>query len=327
VAAVALAGVLAAGRAGAGEITVSGTSFLLDGKPFPFTGVTFFNAIYNPALHETAQGRRQWLAKFKRYGINVLRVWAQWDSKRGMLDTCAECSLYQPDGSLRPAPVERLQALATDADAQGMVIELALFAQESWHDGIRLGHAEADRAVEAVTHALLPHHNVTFQIWNEFSERVLDHLATIKRTDSKRVVTNSPGFAGVLGDDAQNRALDYLSPHTSRQSQGRPWEVAPREIEYLLARFRKPVVDDEPARNGTTKFGGPGETTYPTDHILQIAEVWRRGGHVIYHHDMFQTGAGTPSVPPLGIPDPEWSPYHRVVFQFLAQRERYHPTR
>ena len=51
--------------------------------------------------------------------------------------------------------------------------------------------------------------------------------------------------------------------------------------------------------------------------------MWQEGGYVTYHHDMFQTGAGTPAVPPSGIPDPEFSPYHRQVFEFLARRTRY----
>lgn len=73
--------------------------------------------------------------------------------------------------------------------------------------------------------------------------------------------------------DEENRLLDYLSPHTSRQDMGTTWEVAPREIAGLIARFHKPVVDDEPARNGTGRFGGPRSQTYPTDHILHIWEV------------------------------------------------------
>ena len=36
-------------RAAAREITVSGTTFRLDGASFPYTGISFFNAIYNPA--------------------------------------------------------------------------------------------------------------------------------------------------------------------------------------------------------------------------------------------------------------------------------------
>lgn len=96
---------------------------------------------------------------------------------------------------------------------------------------------------------------------------------------------------------------------------------------YLLARYRKPVVDDEPARTGTAKFGGPKGDTSPFDHILQMRAVWAAGGHVTYHHDLFQTGAGSPAVPPGGVPDPEFSPYHRTVFEFLAGRDRHLPAR
>ncbi|MDP2996277.1 MAG: hypothetical protein Q8N47_02240 [Bryobacterales bacterium] len=313
--------------ANAREITVSGTRFLIDGKPFPYTGISFFNAIYNPAFNRSGEERAKWLEKFQRYGINVLRVWSQWDSKRGFVDACPECTLYYPDGRLREASLERLKQIAADADRAGMVIELVLFSQESWHDQIRLGPAESDRAVAAITRELRPWRNLTFQVWNEFSERVLDHIKTIRASDPKRLVTNSPGFAGVLGDQEQNRAVDYLTPHTSRQGAGKTWEIAPKEIEYLLARYRKPVVDDEPARNGTPNFGGPKERTWPADHIVQIYQVWQAGAHITYHHDMFQTGYHSPAVPPSGVPDPEFSPYHGAVFEFIALRERYMPAR
>ena len=81
-------------------------------------------------------------------------------------------------------------------------------------------------------------------------------------------------------------------------------------------------MDDEPARNGTSNFGGPKNPTHPGDHILAIYNVWRAGGYPTYHHDMFQTGYGTPACPPRGIPDPEFSAYHRQVFEFLKLRER-----
>ena len=64
-----------AAQACAHEITISGTRFLLDGKPFPYTGISFFNAIYNPAFHRTPEDRARWLQTFRKYGINVLRVW------------------------------------------------------------------------------------------------------------------------------------------------------------------------------------------------------------------------------------------------------------
>jgi hypothetical protein len=306
------------------SLTIRDTHFYLDGKHFPLTGVSFFNAIYNPAFHENGEKRREWMRKFKSYGVNTLRVWAQWDNKRGFVNTCPDCTLYNPDGTLRPARVAALKEILADADREDMAIELVFFSQESWHDGIKLGPA-ADTAVQSLTRELLPYRNVIFQVWNEFSERILDHVKTIRALDPTRVITNSPGVSSFLGDPPQNTALDFLSPHTTRQAAGKPWMIAPEEIKMLLARYKKPVLDDEPARTGTGRFGGPPEPISPFDHILQIGKVWEAGGYVVYHHDMFQMGSGDPTVPPSGIPDPEFSPFHRQVFEFLKQRDRYAP--
>jgi len=198
--------------AGAHEITVSGTRFLADGQPFPYTGISFFNAIYNPSFNQSSEARMKWLEKFQRYGITVLRIWGQWDTGRSFVDDCPECTLYQPDGRLRQANLDRLKQIVADADRAGMVVELVLFSQQSWAAKKRLGPEESQRALTAITRELQPWRNVTFQVWNEFSERVLDHVKTIRASDPRRLVTNSPGFAGVLGDPEQNRALDYLTP-------------------------------------------------------------------------------------------------------------------
>jgi hypothetical protein len=306
-------------------LAVDGTRFLMDGKPFAYTGYSFFNAIYNREFNASPQARRGWLGRFKAHGINVLRVWNQWDSRRGYADTCDGCSMIAPDGGLRQAHVDTLKAILDDSRAMGMCVELALFAQESWRDGIRVPDAAMDSGVRALARELKPWRNLTLQIWNEYDYRTVEMVRVIKAEDPKRLVTNSPGVAGVLtGRDNQESLLDYLTPHTSRQGQsgGRTWEVAPRELAYLLARFRKPVVDDEPARNGTSNFGGPRDRTWPMDHILHMIAVRKAGAYVTYHHDMFQT-PGTPEAPPHGGPDPQFSPYHRVVLEFLAQRERY----
>ncbi len=311
-------------RPSTAALHVRGTHFYRDGRHFPLNGVSFFNAIYNPAFNENSTQRREWLRKFQRYGVNTLRIWAQWDNKRGFVDSCPNCTLYDAEGALRPDRLATLKSILLDCDAEGMAVELVFFSQESWREGIRLG-PHADRAVRTLTRELLPYRNVIFQIWNEFSERVPDHVKTIRSLDPTRLVTNSPGGASALGDPSQNHLLDLLTPHTTRQSGGQPWRVAPEEIRMLLARYRKPVIDDEPARTGTTRFGGPPEAISPFDHILQIAKVWELGGHVVYHHDMFQLGAGDPTVPPSGIPDPEFSPFHKQVFEFLKLRDRYLP--
>ncbi len=312
----------------AAELIVSGTRFQLDGKPFPFTGTSFFNAMYNRAFNASSEERIQWLKKFQNYGINVLRVWCQWDNQRGFVDSDPNATLYETDGTLRPQPLATLKAILTDAEPLGLVIEVVLFAEESYRDKILLTPPADEKATAALTRELLPHRNAVLQIWNEHSDdRVLPLVNVIRQLDPKRLVTNSPGVAGVLGSDEENAALDFLTPHTSRQGRDgrRHWEIAPREIESLIQKFHKPVVDDEPARNGTASFGGPRVPTSPYDHIVQILNVWRVGGHIVYHHDMFQTGYGTTACPPSGIPDPAFSPYHRQVFEFLKLREKYMP--
>lgn len=307
-------------------LEVRGTRFYLDGQPFPFTGVSFFNAIYNPTFHHDEATRLRWMRKFQAYGINVFRIWAQWDSHRGFADSTTETTLYFADGRLRQPNVDRLKAIAANAATLGMCVELTLFSQESWHDGIKLDAEASKVAVSSLAREMMPYRNVTFQIWNEFSERTLDHIRTIKSIDPKRLVTTSPGGSGTLSASVEEtQALDYLSPHTSRQGTGRNWEIAPTEIAYLLNRFRKPVVDDEPARNGITKWGGPPAGSYPIDHILQIYKMCQLGAYIVYHHDMFQTGYGSPAVPEHGIPDPEFSPYHKAVFDYIRLRDRFVP--
>lgn len=303
-------------------IAIDDLNFTLDGQPFFYTGISFFNAIYNPAFNENEEVRKVWLEKFKSYGIHVIRIWAQWDNTRGFVDTCPDCTLYHTDGSLRQEHLQTLKNIIASADEAGVVVLFVFFQRESWNENIRLSDEASDQAVRSLTQTLQPYRNVVFQIWNEFDHRTIDYLNIIKSIDADRLVTNAPGYGGFLGNPEENEALDFLSPHTSRND-NRHWEIAPQEIAYLIEKYQKPVVDDEPARKGTPQFGGPRNPTSPFDHILHIYNVWKVGGHAIYHHDMFQTGYGSEAIPPSGIPDPEFSPYHQTVFDFLAKQDRY----
>lgn len=300
-------------------IGIKDTRFTLDGKPFEFFGVSFFNALYNPAFNESENDQLRWLQKFTNTGITVLRIWAEWNSTMGFVDAADSCILYNRDGSLKPLYLTRLKNLLRTTASLDMVVEIALFSAES--KDIKLSDAAADKAVENITKALKPYRNIMFQIWNELDYRTLDYFKIIKTYDPARLVSNSPGGGGTLGNDRENAVLDYLSPHTSRH--GRHWEEASEEIKGLITKFKKPVVDDEPARNGTRKFGGPKDGSYPFDHILHIYNIWKVGGHPIYHHDMFQTGKGSAAVPPSGIPDPDFSEYHKAVFEFIRLHKRY----
>ncbi len=314
-----------------GTLTVSGTRLLMDGRPYAYQGLSFFNALYNPELNRSDEVRRAWLGRFRSWGITALRVWGDWRVQNGWVDEGPDCSLwdypgvtryasgeirnrlYEPEGGLLPGPLERLQRLLAAADAEGMVIEIALFTHYLVYPT-----STRDGYLQRITGALSPWRNAIFEVWNEHDDDTLRHLETIKRIDPERLVTNAPGGAGRLGDEAENRMLDLLAPHTFRHGDGHFWEVAPRQVTELLARFGKPVLDDEPARTGTPKHGGnPGSEVW--QHLAHIDAVRHAGGYGNYHHDMFQGGYGAPTTPRHGIPDPAFSPFHRQVFEHLRE--------
>jgi hypothetical protein len=304
------------------ELVVKGTKFERAGEHFEYTGISFFNALFNKDFNASQQERKGYLQKFHNHGINVLRVWCQWDNARGFVDAGKGQSLYKNDGNLDGVVLGRLTNLLEDAEAMDMVVLLVLFSRESWNEGIILEEGASELAVGELAKRLKPHRNLIFQIWNEHDYRTVDYLKIIKSIDPMRLVTNSPGYAGVLGSPQENLALDFLSPHTSRNDD-RHWEIAPDEVRYLLTKYQKPVVDDEPARKGTPQFGGPKTPTHASDHIIHTYTIWKEGGYVIYHHDMFQTGYGTEPIPQNGIPLPGFSKYHDEVFEFLKNKERY----
>lgn len=296
-------------------LSVAGTKLLLDGAHFPFQGLSFFNALYNPMFNRSDDDRLQWLRNFYSNGINALRVWCQWDyvEPRAFVDTAADATLYTPDGHVREDRFAIIANLLELIDAQGMTIELTLFSHEKEPN---LALPALVRATRQMTRLLKPHRNLILQIWNEDSTDVIRLGEIAKGEDAQRIITNSPGFSDVLGDEAQNTLMDVLTPHTNRQSPDGFWVIAPQQIELLIRQYKKPVIDDEPARNGIAQFGGV-PNAQPWQHIEQAKRVRAVGGYYVYHHDMFQKPRGFQATPPSGIPDPDFSPYHRQVFDFL----------
>ena len=126
-------------------LTIKGTRFEINGQPFEYTGVSFFNAMYNAEFNRDSELRRDYLRKFKSSGINVLRIWCQWDNGRRFIDGGPGKTLYNDDGSLKPELLERLKEIVRDADEEEMVILLVLFSRESWNENIRLSDDASDR--------------------------------------------------------------------------------------------------------------------------------------------------------------------------------------
>jgi hypothetical protein len=300
-------------------LSVEGTRLYLDGEPFLFQGLSCFNALYNSVLNASPHSRKIWLKKFKNNGINVLRVWCQWDFSppRTFVDVKPETTMYTADGEIVEAHFNLLEKLLLAADALGMVIEVVAFSHEKIPGEENLPVPLQERAIRGLTRRLKPYRNLILQIWNEDSTNVLHHYEIIKSEDTGRIVGNSPGFANNLGDETQNRLMDVLMPHTVRHTSSRFWEIAPQQIANLLKIYQKPVIDDEPARCGLVQFGGIEGGTLPEQHIAQIKAVRSVGGYHTYHHDMFQRSYGAPTTSPTGLPDPDFSAFHRQVFDYL----------
>ena len=77
----------------------------------------------------------------------MLRVWCQWDNKRGIRRFSGpDKSLYHLDGRLRDENMKTLKAIIADADELGVIVQIVLFSQESWHDGVKLAPEAEDKA-------------------------------------------------------------------------------------------------------------------------------------------------------------------------------------
>lgn len=298
---------------------VADTRITLDGSQFPLTGVSFFNALYNPSFNKSDDERRRWLRTFLDYGVNTLRVWCQWDfaPPRSFIDTADDHSMYTESGEIREEHFETLGELLRAADELRMAVEVTLFSHEKRPN---LAVEALERGARGVTERLIPYRNAIVQLWNEDSTEWRRLFDAVKRADPNRLVTSSPGVANVLGEDDHNTAMDLLTPHTVRRGGEAPfYEKGPQQIAMLMEKFRKPVVDDEPARSGPTQFGGIEGGTRPEWHIEAIKRVREAGGYPIYHHDMFQYGYDGSTTPPSGVPEPAWSPFHGKVFEYLRE--------
>lgn len=308
-------------------LSVQGNKFYLDKTEFDLQGVSFFNAIFNEEFCKSDKKMEYYLRRFFNYGINMVRVWCEWDfggAAGQFVDVVTgKTSLFDYRGSIRNVYAERLKRLLSAADRLGMVVEVCALAHERIPiPDYRLFPYEIigaqEEALTQLTRLLLPYRNVILQIWNEASFEVVRYFTLIKSLDPDRIVTNSPGYASDLGDAEQNLLLDVLTPHTARAGSGEFWRRAAEEIRSLL-RYGKPVIDDEPARCGLAEHGGIPEGTQSWQHIEQYKNVRAIGAYHLYHHDMFQNGYGHPATPLNGIPDPQMQGVHHEVFTFIAK--------
>jgi hypothetical protein len=302
-------------------LSIDGTRLLMGGKPFPLQGLSFFNAIYNPAFNAGRAAKRHWLRKFQANGINLIRIWGQWDFpiEHPYVDVAPDHTLYSEAGNVREEMYARLDDTLALAGSLGIAVEVTLFSQEREY---YLPIKAMERAAREMSRLLRPHRHVILQIWNEESYQIERLFDAAKSEDSARLVTNSHAGSNYLGDEKHNRLMDLLTPHTIRRGIRKFWLGAAKQVAELIATFGKPVIDDEPARCGLLAHGGIEGGTQARQHIEQCRLVREVGGYHLYHHDMFQRTYGYHATPPSGIPDPDFSPFHRQVFDYLRDNRK-----
>ena len=217
-----------AAAAGPATITVSGTSFHVDGRPAFLLGVSLFDALGSTPPRDLD------LDTLGKWGVGLVRVWAHWLEP-----------IYQADGTLTAPGRARLLALTERLRGRGMVLELALLRPGQLPgQGVAIfASAEARvRAVQSITTALLDYRNVIFDLYNEHDHpggpishadsRVLRDA--VKGIDRARLVTISstgghlvsaasqvgPGEDKNLREEAGTGpgavAVDILAPHFPR---------------------------------------------------------------------------------------------------------------
>lgn len=199
------------------------------------------------------------LPSYSSYGLNAITVNLQGGNP---LDAPAEnrppwrISAYQPDGSLQPAWMDRLDRLLRAADAEGMAVIVGLFY--FGQDHLLEDENAVIQAVDNVVDWLMEsdHRNVLVEICNE-SSRHYDHeiLRPSRVTElMERVTTRSEGRISVsvslpgghMPDASVIEASSYVLLHGNRQESRRIAAMV-RELRSLPAFSAdpKPIVFNE----------------------------------------------------------------------------------
>lgn len=166
-------------------ITVSGTSFHVDGRQTFLLGVSLFDAL------GSTPPRDRDLDQLVEWGVGIVRVWAHWLEP-----------IYQADGALTAEGRRRLLTLTERLRARGQILELALLKPGQMPgQGSAIFPTEAARvrAVQSITSALRGYRNVIFDLYNEHDHPggPISHAGAralrdaVKAIDPARLVTIS----------------------------------------------------------------------------------------------------------------------------------------
>jgi hypothetical protein len=239
---------LLATDAHAQKLSIQGDRFAVEGVPRFLTLMTMFGAMGAPNI--TAD-----LRTLKNLGFDGVRIWPN-------LDTGPQ--LFNRDGTLRPAELDRLRSILDAARAERLIVDVSF----TYEHTPGLDAAGARRAILAVTDALRSYDNILFDIQNErnvgdrrfMSEaNVASIFAGIKSIDPARITTASnspvdtPEFAASF---AARVGLDVTAYHEPRSSDWYTLGSNQRVVRAMKANGR-PAYLQEPMSTRDNLFAYP----------------------------------------------------------------------
>ena len=193
------------------------------------------------------------LADYAAHGVNAVTLCLQggMPGYEGAVN-----SAFEPDGSLRPEPMRRVERAVRACDQHGMVVILGCYYQRQ---SAILQDEEALRTgLLAVVEWIREHRftNVVLEVANEYPHRGFVHSAirnpqgqaaliqVVKEAMPELLVTAS-GFGSGRIDAPVAEACDFLTPHWNST---RVEQIPERMRE--LARYHKPIVCNEDDKTG-----------------------------------------------------------------------------
>ncbi|MBC7262287.1 MAG: hypothetical protein H5T63_09760, partial [Chloroflexi bacterium] len=176
------------GTARSGDVlSIDGTRFRLDGKPFDMWGVRVPNALWDDA---TVQACINELPTYLSYGVNTIYVNLQGCSPefdRNIDPNTGkyyDSSTFNPDGSLRPQYIARLRRLLEATRNLNMVVNICYFYQRQCRYAATTPYLDHDhfvdnaaifRAIRNITEWLKPYRHVFIDVANEFGHTAYDY--------------------------------------------------------------------------------------------------------------------------------------------------------
>eukprot|EP00884_Botryococcus_braunii_P020648 jgi/Botrbrau1/7267/Bobra.0318s0005.2 len=227
-----------------GFVTVNGTDFLLDGKPFYFTGT---NAYYLGWVGEVADDDIDAFFKIQsQNGLTITRTWAFSNGKGNPANVDVAVPIQEPVGVFHELPLRRLDLVLAKANQYGVKVTMVLvnfwpeFGGMKWYVDQTIGPTAP---IEAFYYDCRP---------REAYKKYAHMLINRKNTITGLLYKDDPAiFAWELANE----------PRTTDEYEGENKGMLIRNWIYEMAAYVRSLDDKHMITDGSEGFQANGSTT------------------------------------------------------------------